>query len=65
MSEADEVMLYRAELEQLLSHLYEIRDIYVAEHRDEIKQTIPRSKLRIPTLCGLWIDRIGKILRWR
>jgi len=65
MSEDETVEVYRVELEQLLDHLDEIRRIYVAEHRDEIKQTIPRSKLRIPTLCGLWSDRIGKILRWR
>jgi len=65
MSQADEVMLYRAELRQLIGHLREIRDIYVAEHRDEIKQTIPRSKLRVPTLCDLWIDRPEKILMWR
>jgi len=65
MSEAEKVMLYRVELEQLLSHLREARNLYEKMGKERnINFKISRYG-RILVLLNLWIYRLNKILRWR
>jgi len=65
MSENDQVMLYRDEVEMLLRHLREVRDLYRADHDPRPKKRLTIREHTVLSRLELWIERLIKVLRWR
>jgi len=65
MSESDQVMLYRDEVNMLLRHLKQIRDLYQADHGPHKRKNQPLREYRVFHLLDLWIERLQKVLYWR
>jgi len=65
MSENDQVMLYRNEVEMLLRHLREIQDLYRVDHDPKPRKALSLREHKVLSLLHLWIERLHKVLEWR